>query len=74
MSNYYTKCLAALMGIALAVNVKNNIFYVKEEEKKPSVCRLPECKELTYHHRGYCSAEHCKKHQEIIKQMKRKKP
>lgn len=40
---------------------------VKREESK---CRLPDCRRLTTHNGGYCSADHCRLHRKKQKEAK----
>lgn len=42
-------------------------FKVRKHEKKPKKCSLPGCEKETYHNGGYCSAQHCKEHRELLK-------
>lgn len=55
--------VASLLGIP---SLWNNQVVNKHEPEK-SKCALPGCEELTA--RGYCCAEHCKKHRKMLKEQ-----
>jgi hypothetical protein len=40
---------------------------ILSKEKPLKECLLPGCSKMTRHNGGYCSAEHCKEHRQIMR-------
>jgi len=61
------------LGIGMAMALAGGTYFPRRRARKTmTVCSFPGCKKLTSHNGGYCSAVHCKRHQAIIKESKRK--
>ena len=64
--------LGAILGLSnLALGTFNgNVHYPfmrEEPEKRAAVCRHPNCMKLTLHNGGYCSAQCCLEHKQLLK-------
>lgn len=63
--NQYIATTMALTELMDPFNLSGHRSFLKIKEKKK--CKLPECKNKTVHRGGYCCAEHCKLHRELLK-------
>ena len=60
------KALQMLTTLAVMAGLEKSL-----PPEKPSVkCRLPGCVKSTKHPGGYCCAEHCKQHREMVRESK----
>lgn len=58
------RLIAAMLGLSAGTGFDS---FQRRSSKPKTQCLLPDCKELTDHNGGYCSADHCHKHRHQMK-------